>query len=187
MTFQLHTTETAPEGAKTTLQAIEQRYGFIPNLAAVFAESPGALQGLLGLITAFDDDALTLEPLERQIVLLAAAIENRCDYCTAAHSMLVSNMGVDRDQIDRLQTQSSLADVRLEALRSFTTDLVKSRGHIDPAILDAFIDAGFTNAQVFEVLLGIALKTLTNYANHIARPPVNAQFREFLPNWEQAA
>lgn len=187
MNFQLHTSESAPDGAKATLLAIEQRYGFIPNLAAVFAESPGAFQGLLGLIMAFDDDALTLEPLERQIVLLAAAVENRCDYCTAAHSMLASNMGVERDQIDRLQTQSSLADARLEALRLFTTDLVNSRGHIDPANLDAFLVSGFTNAQVFEVLLGIALKTLTNYANHIARPPVNAQFREFLPNWDQAA
>lgn len=187
MSFPVHTIETAPHDATETLQAMENRYGFIPNLAGVFAESPGAFKGLLSAMQAFDDDVLTLQPVERQIILIAVAVENSCNYCVAAHSMLANKSGLPRDQIDRLHRQESLDDARLDALRSFATEVVKCRGRIDQAQLDGFLAAGFTSGQVFEVLLGVSLKTLTNYANHIAKPPVNAQFREFLPDWEHAA
>lgn len=187
MTFQVHTTDTAPDGAKQTLGAIEERYGFIPNLAGVFAESPGAFKGLLSAIQAFDDEALTLTTIERQVVQIAVAAENRCDYCAAAHSMLAHKLGVPRDQIDRLQQQESLDDERLEALRSFATAVVQQRGWINKNDLDQFLAAGFSKGQVLEVLLGVSLKTLTNYANHIARPEVNSQFADFLPDWKDAA
>lgn len=187
MTFQVHTPETAPEGARETLQAIEQRYGFIPNLAGVFAASPGAFKGLLSALQANDDDALTLLPLDRQVVQIAVSVENRCDYCTAAHSMLASSLGLSKEQVVRLQRQQELDDPRLEALRSFATATVRQRGLIDDATLERFLSAGFTEDQVLEVILGVALKTLTNYANHVARPDVNSQFSEFLPTWESAA
>lgn len=187
MSFQIHTPDTSPEDSKETLAAIETRYGFIPNLAGVFAESPGALRGLLGAIAAFDAESLSLTPAERQVVLISASAENRCDYCTAAHSMLASSLGIGRDQIDRLQQQLPVDDRRLEALRSFVTAVVRCRGSVDSVALSRFLEAGFTRAQVLEVLLGVALKTLTNYANHIARPDVNSQFSEFLPDWQDAA
>ena len=187
MSFQIHTPDSAPDSAKETLQSIKDRYGFIPNLAGVFAESPGAFKGLLGLLQANDDESLTLEPLERQIVQLAVATENRCDYCVAAHSMLAHSMGLDRDQIDRIQNQRPLGNDRHEVLRVFATDVVESRGWVDQENLDAFLATGFTKGQVLEILLAVALKTLTNYANHITKPAVNAQFEEFLPRWADAA
>lgn len=187
MTFQVHTPETAPEDARETLKAIEQRYGFIPNLAGVFAASPGAFKGLLSALQANDDDALTLLPLERQVVQIAVSVENRCDYCTAAHSMLASSLGMTRNQIISLQQQDELDDSRLEALRRFSTDLIRQRGWVDDEVLQKFFAAGFTHDQVLEVLLGVALKTLTNYANHVAKPEVNAQFSEYLPEWDNAA
>jgi uncharacterized peroxidase-related enzyme len=187
MTFQVHTTKSAPQASRETLNAIQERYGFIPNLAGVFAESPGAFKGLLGAIQSFDDEALTLTPLERQVVLLAVAVENRCDYCTAAHGLLAHNLGLERDQIHRMHSQQTLADVGLEAVREFTTRIVRNRGWVEQEHVNDFLEAGFTNAQVLEILLGVSLKTLTNYANHITKPAVNAQFRDFLPNWEDAA
>lgn len=187
MSFQVHTPKTAPESAKDTLKAIEDRYGFIPNLAGVFAESPGAFKGLLSALQAYDDEALTLEPLERQVVQIAVAVENRCHYCVAAHSMLANSMGLSVDQIERLQQQEPLTDDRLEALRLFTTMIVANRGWVEQGESDRFLAAGFTNGQVLEILQGVALKTLTNYANHVAKPEVNTQFSTFLPDWKDAA
>lgn len=187
MPFQIHTPETAPEAARETLHAIEQRYGFLPNLAGVFAASPGAFNGLLSALKSNDDELLTLSPKERQVVQIAVSVENRCDYCTAAHSMLISSLGMPRDQIDRLHSQERLDDSRLDALRSFATEIVRKRGVVDDEMLEAFLAAGFGEDQVLEVLLAVSLKTLTNYANHIARPAVNPQFSEFLPDWASAA
>jgi len=187
MDFQLHTVDTAPPGSRPVLQAVKERYGFIPNLAAVFAESPGTFNALLGVLKAYDDEALTLSLLERQVVLLSVSVENRCDYCTAAHSLLAHSLGLSRENVDALQTGEPLDDTRLEALRRFATRVVADRGVIKESSLQAFIDAGFTKGQVLEVVLGVSLKTLTNYANHIANPPVNDQFKAFLPSWAAAA
>ena len=187
MSFQVHTVESAPEGSKATLRAIEARYGFLPNLAAAAAESPGALKGLLAAIAAFDDDSLSLSPVERQVVLIAASAENRCEYCIAAHGMLASKLGLGFAQVERLQRQQALADERLEALRDLTTTIVRQRGWLEAADLERFMRAGFDRGQVLEVVLGVALKTLTNYINHIADVEVNEQFAEFLPGENEAA
>lgn len=187
MTFQIHTPETAPAGARETLSTIARTYGFVPNLAAAIAESPATLTGLLGFMSVYDAEEMSLSPVERQVVLVAVSVANRCEYCTTAHSMLASKAGLARPEIDNLQEGRPLGDARLEALRRFVETVVAGRGLISEADLEAFFAAGFTKAQVLEVVFGVALKTLTNYANHIAKPPVNPQFAAFLPNWAEAA
>lgn len=187
MSYTVHTVESAPADSRPALEAIQSRYGFLPNLAATVAESPGALNGLLASLQAYDDPALTLTPLERQIVLIATSVENRCDFCVAAHSMLASSLGLERAQIERLQDGLPLADERLEALRVFTTEIVRQRGWIEPLASERFFAAGFDRGQVFEVVLGVALKTLTNYINHIAGTEVNSQFADFAPKRASAA
>lgn len=187
MTFRVHTVESAPAGSQAALEAIQSRYGFLPNLAATVAESPGALKGLLAGIEAYDDAALTLTPVERQVVLIATSVENRCDFCVAAHSMLAASLGLDRGQIGRLQQRQGLDDPRLEALRRFAAAIVERRGWVDEAAVERFLAAGFERGQVFEVVLGVALKTLTNYLNHVAGTEVNPQFADFLPSWASAA
>ena len=187
MNFRIHTIDTAPEKSRPALEAISERYGFIPNLAAAFAESPGAFNALLGALKAYDDESLILAPVERQVVLLTVSVENHCEYCTAAHGMLAHSLGIGRDDVRALQQGGAVSDSKLEALRQFTQALVANRGVVDDAALERFFDAGFTKGQVFEVVLGVSLKTLTNYANHIASPPVNEQFKAFLPEWDAAA
>ncbi len=186
MNFQIHTPDTAPAEARETLGTIARSYGFVPNLAAAVAESPATLDGLLGFMSAYDAAGMTLSPVERQVVLVAVSVANKCEYCTAAHSMLAGMAGLTRPEIDNLQEGRPLGDARLEVLRRFVETVVAERGFVSEAALEAFIAAGFTKAQVLEVVFGVALKTLTNYANHIAKPPVNKQFAAFLPKWAEA-
>lgn len=187
MKFQVHTLDSAPAGAKETLRKLVQGYGFVPNLAGALAESPATLAGLVGFMGAFEAKDMTLTALERQIVLLAVSVGNRCDYCTAAHGMLAGMNGLDRAEIENLQQGRPLAEPRHEALRRFAAAVSEKRGCVSDFALEDFVAAGFTKAQVLEVIFGVALKTLTNYANHVAKPPVNAQFAAFLPRWTKAA
>jgi uncharacterized peroxidase-related enzyme len=187
MPFPIHTLETAPAGARETLDRLTRNYGFLPNLAGVVAESPATLNGLFGFMGAYDAKEMTLTPLERQIVLLAVSTKNKCEYCTAAHSMLAQVNGLDGTDVVHLQQGRPLGDTRLEALRRFAETVVEKRGWVGESEVGTFIAAGFTRAQVFEVVFGVALKTLTNYINHIAKPPVNEQFAAFVPTWADAA
>jgi uncharacterized peroxidase-related enzyme len=184
MSLTLHTVDTAPAAARPALQAIVESYGFLPNLAAVFAESPATLGTLLTIMKNFDAAEMTLSRLERQVVLLAASVQNNCEYCTAAHGMLAHMAGLDRVEVEKLQTGRALGAPRLQALRQFVQIVVEERGWVPADAVSSFIAAGFSRAQVLEVVLGIALKTLTNYVNHMAKPPVNQQFAAFLPRVE---
>ncbi|WP_366524330.1 hypothetical protein [uncultured Roseobacter sp.] len=70
-------------------------------------------------------------------------------------------------------------DAKLEALRTFTLVVVRNRGHVTQADLDAFYAAGYGEQQVLEVILGVAQKVLSNYTNHIAQTPVDPAFTQF--------
>jgi uncharacterized peroxidase-related enzyme len=184
MKFELHTPETAPEKSKPVLKSLQQAYGFIPNLAAVFAQSPGTANYLSAAMGAFDSADMELSQIERQVVLIAVSVTNKCRYCTAAHSMLASKLGMDRLDIDALQDGQPMADAKLDALRRFTEHMVEAEGFAEQKALDEFESAGYGSGHVMEVIAGISLKTLTNYTNHVARAPVNDQFSDFIPKWD---
>lgn len=172
--FTKHTEQTAPTGAAEVLARVKQRYGFIPNLAAHVAESPLALDAILNLSGAFDKT--TLSPQERQIVLLTVATLNGCSYCRTVHTGMGRVAGIDKETLQAVTGLTVLRDVKLNTLRDFTRRLVEERGWLQEADVEPFLQAGYTKAQVFEVVMGVALKTFTNYCNHLAGAEPNPEF-----------
>ena len=170
--FPVQTRESAPEGSRPLIDSVQKAYGFLPNLAAVMSTAPALLEGYLALSAAFARSSLTAP--EQQVVLLAASAENECDYCMAAHSTVGAKAGLPAQAIEALRNGDAIADARLEALRSFTTSVVATRGRPGEQQLAAFAAAGFTPAQVLEVLTGVGVKTLTNYTNHITETPLDS-------------
>jgi len=80
------TIEEAPEASKPALEEIKRTVGFVPNLMAIFAHNPAVLSGYLALEKTFEHGTFT--PRDRQIILLVTSVENKCNYCTAAHSTI---------------------------------------------------------------------------------------------------
>lgn len=173
-TFPVHTPDTAPEAAVDTLNEAKAHFGFLPNVLGVMAESPSLLKGYVGLSRLFSES--TLGPKEQQVVLLTVSRFNGCSYCTAAHSMTARMADVGAENIQALRCDVPLLDDRLEALHRFTVAVLKSGGAPGHGHLEDFYQAGFTKAQVLEVVLGIAFKTLSNYTNHIAETPIDPAF-----------
>ncbi|MEO1062283.1 MAG: carboxymuconolactone decarboxylase family protein [Actinomycetota bacterium] len=173
-TFTVHDTNSAPEAARGSLEQSAQAYGFVPNLHGVFAESPELLEAYKAIGEIFSRSGF--DPAEQQIVLLAIKFENGCDYCMAAHSGIAAGAGVDRPTIDALRSGAELEDVRLGALVRFTRLVVQQAGWVDAADVDAFLAAGWERRHVLDVILAAAYKTMSNYTNHIARTPLDAQF-----------
>lgn len=140
----------------------------------VFAESPEILQAYLSLSTLFDQTTLT--PLERLIVLLGVSSVNSCGYCMTAHSSMGTTQNLPDAVIQAVRNNRPIADPKLEALRQFVLAVTEKRGFIKEEELDAFLEAGYTNRNVLEVVLAVGLKTLSNYTNHIAQTPLDAAF-----------
>ena len=172
--FTQHTVESAPEGASEVLKKVVDKYKFIPNLAAYVAESPVTLDAIMALSGFFDSTSLS--PQEQQVVLITVSVQNGCAYCKTVHSAMGKMQGVDRETIEAILNVETLPDAKMNALRDFTQSMVEEKGWVNEEKVNRFIEAGFTKAQVFEVVMGVSLKTLTNYCNHLAGAEPNAEF-----------
>lgn len=173
-TFRVHTLETAPQASRPILEEAKRRLGFVPNLYGVFAESPATLQAYTALSEALSKASLS--PTEQQVVLLTASAENGCPYCVAAHTTIAGMLKVPSSVVDSVRRGTAIADGRLEALHTFALRVVQKRGWVSREELDAFLAAGFQRAHVLEVVTAIALKTISNYVNHVAETPLDDAF-----------
>jgi AhpD family alkylhydroperoxidase len=167
--------ETAPEGSKPLLQNLKGAIGMIPNLAAAMSESPELLKGFLTVREIFY--AWTFTPGEIQVLALSNALENSCRYCMALHSAFALKEGVSKDTVEALRAGRSPQEPRLRALSEFSRALVKNRGHVTDTDLQKVLAAGYSKAQALEVVLGVAVSILPNFAHHITQCPVDEPFR----------
>jgi hypothetical protein len=171
------TIESAPEGSKATLRSIQAGFGFIPNLMATFANSPAVLEGYMAMDHAWEKG--TLSPSDRQLILLAVSVENSCRYCTAAHSTILKGMmKVDPKIVQAIRSKVSIGDAKKDALVSVVRELVSERGQISEATQKRFFDHGYTPVQLMEVLIGLALKTISNYLDHFNPTEIDPAFKD---------
>lgn len=175
--FELHTEESAPEGSREFLAAAREKFGFLPNVLAVQSESTALVKGYMTLSGIFGESSFT--PGEQQIILLSASMANGCRYCAAAHTGGAMGQQVDGAVIEAIRSGTEISDPRMAALNKFTVQMANSRGWPDAGDVEAFLKAGFTKAQVMEVILGLAVKLMTNYANHLADTPLDAPLKQF--------
>jgi uncharacterized peroxidase-related enzyme len=174
--FIAHTAESAPAESRPLLEGLKRSFGFVPNLFGVFAESPAALRGALAIYESFSTSSLS--PVEQQLVMLAVSEANDCEYCVAAHSTLAKRVAkVDPALVSATRRRERLADAKLDVLVTFTRKVVEQRGMLAEAEVATFLAAGYTRAQLIEVLLGVGMKTFNNYVDHIAHIPLNDQFK----------
>jgi uncharacterized peroxidase-related enzyme len=169
------TIATAPDASKPVLEGIQKGFGFIPNLMATFANSPAVLKGYLALDAQWEQTGFTAQ--ERNLVLLVASLENGCGYCTAAHSTIAKAFQkVPAETVSAIRAGSPTGDEKLDALVALVRESVSQRGHTKPETIERFLAAGYSKPQVMELLLGIALKTISNYLDHINPAPLDAAF-----------
>jgi len=134
------------------------------------------LEGYVGLEKVFNTG--TLKPVERQIVLLSAGVENDCDYCIAAHSTLLKAfLHVPAEVVSAVRSNETVSDPKLATLIALTKEIVTARGHVSAQVMDNFLAAGYRGDQVLEVLIGVALKTMSNYVDHISPTELDPAFQ----------
>jgi uncharacterized peroxidase-related enzyme len=169
------TGDEVPAGSRPLLERVQKGFGFIPNLYAAFANSPVLLEGYINLDAAFGK--ATLSPAERQLVLLTASVSNECAYCVAAHSTVGKHMlKIPAAVVAAVRAGQPLDDAKLDALVNLARELVQGRGHVATSTTQSFLDAGYHNDQIGEVLIGIALKTISNYADHLSPVQIDDAF-----------
>ncbi len=155
----------APEASQASLKAVEASIGSVPNLFRLVANSPAALEGYLGLNGALGNGVLSAATRER--IALAMAEINSCDYCLAAHTYLatnVANLTVSEIIANR---KGESTDVKANAAVHFAVEIATKRGHVAAESVEKVRAAGYTEAEIVEIIAHVALNTLTNYMNSV--------------------
>lgn len=170
--YEIHTVESAPAGSKAALESVQERVGFVPNLAAMMAGSPVLVDGFIHLQGALASTTLT--GAEREVIGLTVSFANNSSYSMAAHSTFGLRQGLPQDVVTALRGGLPLPDARLQVLHEFVLAVVNQRGHANTDALEA---ADFTNEQVFEIVAQIGYTSMANWAANLGDSPVDDAFK----------
>jgi len=161
------------------LKTVQQEVGFVPNMYANMAHSPSLLQTYMTGYKAFRKES-AFSPQEQEVILLTISRENGCEYCVSAHSMIAARQaGINDDILQAIRDGREVNDSRLAALSAFTRKLVTRRGLARKYDVKAFLDAGFSEGQILEIVLAIGMETLSIYSNHLFHTGLDEAFADW--------
>jgi uncharacterized peroxidase-related enzyme len=156
--------EAIPAESQPVVDAITKQLKTTPNLFRIMALSPNALNGWAGLQGAL---AKTLDAKLRDGIALAVSQVNGCQYCLSAHTYVASNMahiGDDEIRLNRLGTSHA---PKTAAAVAFAKTLMETRGKATEDDLHAVREAGFSDANIVEIIALAAQFMLTNFVNNV--------------------
>lgn len=148
---------------------LQKGLGRVPNLYATLALSEHAL----GSYLAFQNARSSINGKAREVVNLVVSQVNHCAYCLAAHTVIGGMVGFTPEQILEIRRGGASFDPKLDALARLVKQIAIARGHVDPAQVQAFFDAGWTPAHLVDAIVAIGDKTVTNYLHAATQVPVD--------------
>lgn len=169
--------ETAQGRAKELLATVHQAFGVIPNATKVMANSPAVLSSFIGFTTALGE-ALIGEKLMNQVKLNTSE-NNDCDYCTSILSATAPAAGLSA--ADVLAGRSGQAeDARIKAALAFAHDVLETRGKVSDAQLASVREAGYSDAEIVEIVASVVHGCFTNFLNNVAETELDVPQAEPL-------
>lgn len=165
------TIDAAPAASRSLLEAVKKQLGVVPNIFRMVANSPAALEGYVGLLGALGKGALPAATHER--IALAVAELNGCDYCLSAHTYLGKNVAKLDDAEMTANRSGASNDPKADVAVRFASKVLRQRGHVSDDDVRAVRAAGYTDAQIVEIVQHVALNTWTNYVNSVAKTEID--------------
>lgn len=165
--------ENVPVDSKPTLDAFAKNIGFTPNMMATFATSPIAFNAWAALFSVMSK---ALDVKTRDSIGLAVSEVNGCNYCLTVHSYTARHMAkLDADEII-LARKGHAADPKRDAAVQFARKVIETRGKVNDTDLAIIRDAGYSDANIMEIVGLVAMYSLTNFINNVSDPE-----RDFPP------
>ena len=173
----LLTNENAEPRSAELLEQAQHKTGLTPNMYRAMANSLGVLDTYLYGYERFRQQS-GFSPQEQEVVLLTISRENGCEYCMAAHSTIADKAShVPGEVTDAIRDGQNIPDPKLRALSTFVSAMFHTRGRPNEHDLADFLAAGYSERQVLEIVLALAVKTLSNYTNHLFDTEVDKPFQ----------
>lgn len=160
--------------AQQIKDAVKQEWGFVPNLVEQLVVSPETARLYLEGSEIIAGGLLNEE--EQNAVKLAVSTANGCNYCRSAHRALGRKAGTSAEDLQRIEAGELPEDDRLATLVRATRLVMDERGWLDADDLEKLQAEGIDRRRLYEIVSIVALKTVSNYVNHIAHTEVDPEF-----------
>lgn len=164
------TNETANAEQLALLEAIQAKLGMVPNFLKILANSPAALRAFLGLHGIANEGSLT--PQTRERIALAVAQQNSCEYCVSAHTAIGRKAGLTNAEIAANRAGTSQEDKAAVAVK-FARSLVENNGEVTTADITEARDAGYSDAEIVEIITHVGMNILTNMIGKASRVEID--------------
>jgi uncharacterized peroxidase-related enzyme len=126
---------------------------------------PAVLNAYLGFGETLSKGRLSAR--QREIISLAVAQANSCQYCLSAHTALAKRAGLTESEVR--DARAGAARDRLDAaVAALAVQIVQKRGNISDADFEAAKASGIDEPMMVEILGNVAINVLTNYTNNFA-------------------
>ncbi|ALL68410.1 Macrophage infectivity potentiator-related protein [Paraburkholderia caribensis MBA4] len=140
--------------------------GGVPNLfAALGYLAPASLKAVLNAEAALGSGSLSKQDVET--IKLLVSEQTGCDYCVAAHVMIGKMVGLSAEALKQIRSGKPTGDAKRDALVRFVLNLQNTSGTIRNEEFAAIRAAGYSDAQLADISLAIALTIFTNTFNRI--------------------
>ena len=163
--------EAADAKAQPALENLQKSLGKVPNLFRTVSASPAALDGLLQLRSALARGHLRLAV--REAIAIALAEEHGCDYCLSTHVASAERVGLSTDSVSEIREGRS-SDPKIDAAIAFALAVTRTRGNVSDADLERVREAGYTDADIVEIVANVTANVFTNYMNNVARTEIDS-------------
>ena len=167
--FKVPTRNEVSPANQNLFDALQKGLGFVPNLYATFALNETALGDYLTL----QNRKNTLTAKEREVINLVVSQVNDCLYCLSAHTVLGKMNGFTEDQILEIRSGHASFNAKLDALAQFTHNVTINRGKPSSEAVTTLFDAGYTQANVVDILIVIGDKIISNFLHGVTQIPVD--------------
>jgi uncharacterized peroxidase-related enzyme len=170
------TTDNGNETQKKFLDDTQKQTGMVPNMYRNMVNSSGLMETYSVGYDHFRKNS-GLNPVEQEVIFITISVANGCEYCAAAHSFIADNVSkVPSEVTDAIRDRKEIPDSKLNALSEFTRIMFDKRGNPSNNDVNAFLKAGYEEKHILEIILALAVKTISNYSNHIFHTEVDDMF-----------
>ncbi len=109
----------------------------------------------------------SLRAKEREVINLVTSQINGCRYCQSAHTVIGKMNGFTDEQILEIRKGTASFDSKLDALAKFTASVVTNRGKATEESKNDFFAAGYTEANLIDVIIVVGDKIISNYIHNL--------------------
>jgi AhpD family alkylhydroperoxidase len=169
--FAIPKKEEVSRSNKTIFAHLEKTVGFIPNIYALMAYSPTALDTFL----KFENAATLLSKREVELVKLIVSEVNGFQYCISAHTLIGKLNGFTKEEMLEIRSGSAAFNSKYNALALITKEMAVNKGHVAETTITGFLNAGYTKGTLIELAQIVAGMEITNYLHKLLKVPIDIE------------